>query len=162
MTTDAAAVRPFRIDVPQADLDDRHDRLDRTRWPRELPGVGWERGAPVGHLRELAGYWRDGFDWRAAEARLNALPQCTTEIDGQSFHAVRVRSRHADALPLLISHGWPSSVVEFERIVAPLVDPPDPRGAFHLVLPSLPGFGPSPPVTRPAGACRARSPRTRS
>jgi epoxide hydrolase len=140
-------ITPFRIDVPQADLDDLRDRLARTRWPRELPGVGWERGTPVGYLRELAAYWRDGYDWRAAEARLNTFPQFTAEIDGQPIHFLHVRSRHADALPLLVSHGWPSSVVEFEKVIAPLVDPPDPHDAFHLVIPSLPGFGFSPPVT---------------
>ncbi len=140
-------ITEYRIDVPQADLDDLRDRLARTRWPRELPGVGWERGTPVGYLRELATYWRDGFDWRAAEARLNVFPQFTIEIDGQEIHFLHVRSRHADALPLLVSHGWPSSVVEFEKIITPLVDPDDPRDAFHLVIPSLPGFGFSPPVT---------------
>jgi pimeloyl-ACP methyl ester carboxylesterase len=150
MNTDPQ-IRPFRIDVPQADLDDLHDRLDRTRWPRELPGVGWERGTPVGYLRELAGYWRHGFDWRAQEARLGRLPQFTTEIDGQEIHFLHVRSPEPDALPLLVSHGWPSTVVEFERIIGPLTDPrahgADPRHAFHLVVPSLPGFGFSPPVT---------------
>jgi pimeloyl-ACP methyl ester carboxylesterase len=144
-------ITPFRIDVPQADLDDLRDRLARTRWPRELPGVGWERGTPVGYLRELAEYWRDEFDWRAQEARLNKFPQFTTEIDGQEIHFLHVRSPEPDALPLLISHGWPSSVVEFEKIIGPLTDPRahggDPRDAFHLVIPSLPGFGFSPPVT---------------
>ncbi|MEJ3652847.1 epoxide hydrolase family protein [Actinomycetes bacterium KLBMP 9759] len=144
-------VRPFRIDVPQADLDDLRDRLSRTRWPHELPGVGWERGTPIGYLRELAEYWRDGFDWRAQEARLNELPQFVTEIEGQPIHFLHVRSPEPDALPLLVSHGWPSSVVEFEKIIGPLTDPRahggDPRDAFHLVIPSLPGFGFSPPVT---------------
>lgn len=140
-------ITPFRIDVPQADLDDLHDRLARTRWPRELPGVGWERGTPVGYLRELVGYWLEKYDWRAAEARLNRFPQFTTEIDGQPIHFLHVRSRHEGALPLLMSHGWPSSTVEFEKVIDALVDPPDPRDAFHLVIPSLPGFGFSPPVT---------------
>lgn len=144
-------IRPFRIDVPQPDLDDLRDRLARTRWPRELPGVGWERGTPVGYLRELAGYWRDGFDWRAQEARLNRFLQFTTEIHGQEIHFLHVRSPEPDALPLLVSHGWPSTVVEFEKIIDPLTDPRanggDPRDAFHLVVPTLPGFGFSPPVT---------------
>jgi epoxide hydrolase len=142
-------ITPFRIAVPQADLDDLHDRLDRTRWPREIRGAGWERGTPVGYLRDLVAHWRHRYDWRAAEARLNAFPQFTTEIDGQGVHFLHVRSPHEGALPLLVSHGWPSSVVEFERVVAPLVDPADPREAFHLVVPSLPGFGFSPPVTEP-------------
>jgi epoxide hydrolase len=142
---------PFRIDVPQADLDDLRDRLARTRWPRELPGAGWERGTPIGYLRELAEYWRNEFDWRAQEARLNEFPQFTTVIDGQEIHFLHVRSPEPDALPLLVSHGWPSSVVEFEKVIGPLTDPRahggDPRQAFHLVVPSLPGFGFSPPVT---------------
>ncbi|WP_219418892.1 epoxide hydrolase family protein [Pseudonocardia nigra] len=144
-------ITPFRIDVPQADLDDLRERIARTRWPRELPGVGWERGTPVGYLRELADYWRDGFDWRAQEARLNQFPQFTTLIDGQEIHFLHVRSPEPDALPLLVSHGWPSSVAEFTQIIGPLTDPRayggDPRQAFHLVVPSLPGFGFSPPVT---------------
>ncbi|OZM79304.1 epoxide hydrolase family protein [Pseudonocardia sp. MH-G8] len=144
-------ITPFRIDVPRTALDDLRDRLARTRWPRELPGVGWERGTPVGYLRELAEYWRDGFDWRSQERRLNEFPQFTTEIDGQLIHFLHVRSPEPDALPLLVSHGWPSSVVEFEKIIGPLTDPRahggNPRQAFHLVVPSLPGFGFSPPVT---------------
>jgi epoxide hydrolase len=144
-------IRPFRIDVPQADLDDLRDRLARTRWPRELPGVGWERGAPMGYLRELAEYWRDGFDWRAQEERLNRFPQFTTEMSGQEIHFLHVRSPEPDALPMLVSHGWPSTVAEFEKIIGPLTDPRahggDPRDAFHLVVPTLPGFGFSPPVT---------------
>jgi epoxide hydrolase len=144
-------ITPFRIDVPQADLDDLHQRLDRTRWPRELPGVGWERGVDVGHLRKLVGYWRHEYDWRVHEARLNRFPQFTAVIDGQSLHFLHVRSPEPDALPLLVSHGWPSSTVEFDKIIGPLTDPRahggDPRDAFHLVLPTLPGFGFSPPVT---------------
>lgn len=146
-------ITPFRIDVPQADLDDLHDRLSRTRWPRELPGVGWERGTPVGYLRGLAEHWRDGYDWREHEKRLNGFPQFTTVIDGQEIHFLHVRSPEPDALPLLVCHGWPSSVVEFEKIIEPLTDPRshggDPASAFHLVVPSLPGFGFSPPVTEP-------------
>jgi pimeloyl-ACP methyl ester carboxylesterase len=144
-------IRPFSIDIPQAELDDLHERLARTRWPVALPGVGWERGTPVGYLRELAEYWRTGFDWRAQEARLNAVANYTTEIDGQAIHFLHVRSPEPDALPLLVSHGWPSTVVEFERIIAPLTDPRahggDASQAFHLVIPTLPGFGLSPEVT---------------
>jgi epoxide hydrolase len=143
-------ITPFTLDVPQAELDDLADRLARTRWPRELPGVGWERGTPVGYLRELARYWAGEFDWRAQERRINALPQFTTVVDGQRIHFLHVRSPEPDALPLLVSHGWPSSVVEFLEVVGPLTDPRahggDPSTAFHLVVPSLPGFALSPPV----------------
>jgi len=147
-------IRPFRIDVPQADLDDLHDRLARTRWPDELPGVSWSRGVPLGYLGELAAYWRDGYDWRAQEARLNALPQFTTEIDGHNVHFLHVRSPEPDALPLVITHGWPGSIVEFLDVIGPLADPRghggDPADAFHLVIPSIPGFGLSGP-TRESG-----------
>lgn len=143
-------IRPYRIDIPQAELDDLLDRLTRTRWPVTLPGVGWERGTPVGYLRELTEYWRTGFDWRAQEARLNEFPQYTTEIDGQAIHFLHVRSPEPDALPLLMSHGWPSTAVEFENVIGPLSDPRAhggaPGQAFHLVIPSLPGFGLSPEV----------------
>jgi epoxide hydrolase len=146
-------IRPFRIEVPQADLTDLADRLARTRWPDELPGAGWGRGVPLGYLEELAGYWRDGYDWRANEARLNQLPQFTTTIDGQTIHFLHVRSPEPDALPLLVVHGYPSSIVEFTRIVGPLTDPRAHGGvagdAFHLVVPSLPGFGFSTPVRQP-------------
>jgi epoxide hydrolase len=146
-------IRPFRIEVPQADLTDLADRLARTRWPDELPGAGWGRGVPLGYLEELAGYWRDGYDWRANEARLNRLPQFTTTIDGQTIHFLHVRSPEPDALPLLVVHGYPSSIVEFTRIVGPLTDPRAHGGgagdAFHLVVPSLPGFGFSTPVRQP-------------
>jgi epoxide hydrolase len=150
-TTDE--LRPFRVDIPDGDLADLHERLARTRWPDELPGGGWRRGVPLDYLRQLADYWRTGFDWRAQEARLNALPQFTTEIDGQIIHFLHVRSPEPDAMPLLVSHGYPSSVVEFLEVVGPLSDPRahggDPADAFHLVVPSLPGFGFSTPVPQP-------------
>jgi len=146
-------IRPFRIDVPQADLDDLRDRLARTRWPDELGGVGWSRGVPVGYLRELAEYWRTSYDWRKHEARLNQLPQFTTTIDGANLHFLHVRSPEPAATPLLLLHGWPGSVVEFLELVGPLTDPAanggDPADAFHLVIPSLPGFGFSGPVAEP-------------
>jgi pimeloyl-ACP methyl ester carboxylesterase len=148
------ALRPFRIDVPQADLDDLADRLARTRWPSEIPGSGWEAGVPLGYLRDLAEYWRAGYDWRAHEARLNQFPQFTTSIDGQNVHFLHVRSREPGALPLIITHGWPGSVAEFVHVIGPLTDPArhggDPADAFHVVAPSLPGFGFSGPV-REAG-----------
>jgi epoxide hydrolase len=147
-------IRPFRIDVPQADLDDLRDRLRRTRWPDELPGVGWTRGVPLAYLKELAAYWADGYDWRKQEARLNQLPQFTTTIDGQNIHFLHVPSPEPDALPLLLTHGWPGSIVEFLNIIGPLTDPRahggDPADAFHLVIPSIPGYGFSGP-TRETG-----------
>ena len=144
------------MEVPEAELDDLRERLERTRWPAEGPGEGWSRGVPVGYLRELAGYWRDGFDWPAQEARLNRLPQFTTTIDGQPVHFLHVRSPEPDALPLLVTHGYPGSVVEFLEVAGPLTDPRshggDPADAFHLVAPSLPGYGFSTPVDQPGWA----------
>ncbi|MFE9452834.1 epoxide hydrolase family protein [Streptomyces sp. NPDC006739] len=152
-SSSAQSIRPFRLSVPQSDLDDLHDRLDRTRWPAAMPGAGWEYGVPDGYLRELVRYWRHEYDWRAAEARLNAWPQFTTTIDGATVHFAHVRSPEPDATPLIITHGWPGSVVEFLDLVAPLTDPAahggDPADAFHVVLPSIPGFGLSGPTTEP-------------
>jgi pimeloyl-ACP methyl ester carboxylesterase len=143
-------IRPFRIDIPQADLDDLRERLHRTRWPDELPEVAWTRGVPLGYLKNLADYWADGYDWRKQEARLNQYPQFTTTVDGANVHFLHVRSREADALPLLLTHGWPGSVVEFLEVIGPLIDPAahggDPADAFHLVIPSLPGHGFSGPT----------------
>ncbi|MBO0702802.1 MAG: epoxide hydrolase [Candidatus Dormibacteraeota bacterium] len=148
-----ARIRPFRIDVPEADLEDLHERLARTRWPDELPGVGWSRGVPAGYLRDLARYWRETYDWRAQEARLNRLPQFTTTIDGANVHFLHVRSPEPEALPLVITHGWPGSFVEFLRILGPLTDPRrhggDPADAFHVVVPTIPGFGFSGPAPEP-------------
>ena len=141
---------PFTIDVPEADLLDLQDRLTRTRFPAPLPGDGWDTGVPVGYLRELVEYWRDGYDWRAAERAINECPQFTTEIDGTRIHFLHVRSPEPDALPLLLTHGWPGSVVEFLDVIGPLTDPAAHGGrrseAFHVVIPSLPGFGFSGPV----------------
>lgn len=147
----STAITPFRIDIAQRDLDDLRRRLTDARWPAEQPGAEWSRGVPVGYLRELAEYWRTTYDWRAAEAELNAFPQFTTEIDGQRIHFLHVRSARPDATPLLLTHGWPGSVVEFLDVIGPLTDPGahggDPDDAFHLVIPSLPGYGFSGPVT---------------
>src|SRR6266487_531125 len=141
----ANKIEEFRIDIPQADLDDLADRLARTRWPSSLPGPAWERGVPVSYLRELAEYWRGGFDWRAQEARLNSWPHYITQIDGQKIHFLQVRSPEPDATPLLLLHGWPGSVVEFTRVIGPLSDPrahgDASAPAFDLVIPSLPGLG---------------------
>lgn len=142
-------IRPFRIEIPRADLDDLHDRLARARWPRPLPGDGWSRGVPVDHLKDLAEYWRTGYDWRRHEANLNEFPQFMTEIDGQDIHFLHVRSPEPDAVPLILTHGWPNSIVEFTRLIGPLTDPRahggDPAQAFHVVVPSVPGFGFSAP-----------------
>jgi pimeloyl-ACP methyl ester carboxylesterase len=147
-------IQPFRIDVPQADLDDLHDRIDRTRWPDELPGVGWAYGVPRGYLQELTHHWRYEYDWRAAETRLNDWPQFTTTIDGARVHFAHIRSPQADATPLMMTHGWPGSFAEFTKVAGPLTDPRahggNPADAFHLVLPSIPGFGFSGP-TRETG-----------
>ncbi|MFI1831212.1 epoxide hydrolase family protein [Streptomyces sp. NPDC020412] len=149
----------FRIDVPQSHLDDLRTRLAATRWPDELPGVGWSRGVPVGYLKELAEYWRSRYDWRAQEAALNAYPQFRTRIDGQNLHYLHVRSPEAGATPLLLLHGWPGSFVDFLDVVGPLSDPRahggDPADAFHLVIPSLPGFGFSTPLAGPGTGAAA-------
>jgi pimeloyl-ACP methyl ester carboxylesterase len=141
----AMGIRPFRIAVPDANLEDLRERLARTRWPDELPGVGWDYGVPVAYLRKLADHWRTDYNWRAQETALNQLPQFTTEIDSQTVHFLHVRSPEPDAVPLLLTHGWPGSIVEFLDVIGPLSDPrghgADPAAAFHLVVPSLPGFG---------------------
>lgn len=143
-------LQPFNIGVPEADLADLRDRLARTRWPDDLPDAGWEYGVPVGYLKDLAEYWRTGYDWRAQEARLNGYPQFTTTIDGQKIHFLHVRSAQPNALPLLLTHGWPGSVAEFLEVIGRLSDPGghggEARDAFHLVIPSLPGFGFSGPT----------------
>jgi len=151
-------IEEFRISIPQADLDDLAERLGKTRWPTVLPGPAWQRGVPVGYLRDLAAYWREEFDWRAQEKRLNAHPQYVTRIDGQKIHFLHVRSPEPNATPLLLLHGWPGSVVEFLHVIGPLSDPRahsgDPALAFDLVIPSLPGFGFSGPVAEPGWGSR--------
>ena len=148
--SDTTEIRPFRIAIPQADLDDLDHRLSHTRWPDELPDVGWTQGVPLAYLKQLTEYWHSGYDWRAQEARLNEFPQYTTTIEGQTIHFLHARSPEPDALPLIISHGYPSSIVEFLEIIGPLTDPrahgADPADAFHVVAPSIPGFGFSTPV----------------
>jgi epoxide hydrolase len=145
-----AEIRPYRIEIPQADQDDLRDRLARTRWPDELPGVGWSYGIPLAYVKELADYWRTTYDWPGQEARLNEFPQYTTTIDGQKIHFLHVRSAEPDAIPLLLTHGWPGSVVEFLEVIRPLTDPRshggNPKDAFHVVAPSIPGFGFSGPT----------------
>jgi hypothetical protein len=140
-------LHPFRVQVPQADLDDLRDRLARTRWPGELPGVGWSRGVPLGYLMELAASWRDGFDWRAWEARLNWHPQFTTTVDGQRIHFLHVRSPEPDAVALLAIHGWPGSVVELLEVSGPTREPgwdvPRIAGASGVHLTMLPSAVPT-------------------
>ncbi|MEU6076941.1 epoxide hydrolase family protein [Micromonospora sp. NPDC047074] len=145
-------MRPFRIEIPQEQWDDLTARLANTRWP-VLPDVGWSRGVPVAYLKGLAERWRTGYDWRAHEAELNRIPQFVTEIDGQRVHFLHVRSPEPDATPLMLLHGWPGSILEFVDVIGPLTDPRahggDPADAFHLVVPSLPGFGFSTPLAAP-------------
>ena len=117
------AIQPFRVEIPEADLNDLRARLDRVRWPDELTGVDWSLGVPLGYVRDLVDYWRTGFDWRAQEAKLNAFRQFTTTIDGQQVHFVHVRSPEPDALPLICTHGWPMSVYEYLDLAGPLSDP---------------------------------------
>ena len=152
--TNSTDIRPFRIEIAEDKLADLHDRLARTRWPQEPAEEGWSRGVPRAYLQELAAYWAHGFDWRAQERSLNELPQFVTEIDGQPIHFLHVRSPEPDARPLILTHGWPSSPLEFLRVLGPLADPRahggDPADAFHLVAPSLPGYGFSTPL-REAG-----------
>nr|BFE86575.1 hypothetical protein GCM10020093_091760 [Planobispora longispora] len=129
-------IRPFRVEIPQADLDDLQDRLTRTRWAEELPAdpdekkeqtgpvpPGWEYGVPAAYVKRLVERWRTGYDWRAWEAKINAYPQFTTEIDGQTVHFLHVRSAEPDATPLILTHGWPNSIVEYLDLIGPLTDP---------------------------------------
>lgn len=146
-------LRDFRVEIPEAALDDLRERLRRVRWPSEVPRSGWDRGVPPEYLRGVVDHWLHGYDWRAQEAKLNAFPQFTTRIDGQTVHVLHARSPEPDALALIMTHGWPGSVVEFLDIIGPLTDPRawggDPRDAFHLVAPSVPGFGFSTPLDQP-------------
>jgi epoxide hydrolase len=142
-------ITPFRVDVPQTALDELRARLGRAIWPSVLPGTGDRYGVPEAQVRELARYWLEEFDWRAFEARINEFPQFTTEIDGETIHFLHVRSDRPDATPLVLTHGWPGSVVEFLDVVEPLTAPPADQPAFHLVVPSLPGIGFSGPTTTP-------------
>src|SRR5215208_300105 len=146
-------IDPFTVAIPDAALEDLRERVRRTRWPQPSPGAGWERGVPADYLKQLADYWLDQYDWREQERRLNAIPQFATTIDGQPIHFLHVRSPEPDALPLILTHGWPSSPVEFLEVIGPLTDPAahgaNPADAFHVVIPSLPGYGFSTPVNEP-------------
>lgn len=144
------AIRPFTCHVSDEVILDLKDRLARTRWPDQLPDAGWDYGTEKSFLQSLCEHWRDRFDWRAAEARFNAFPQFMTEIHGEQLHFYHVRSPEPDAVPLIITHGYPGSVAEFLDILGPLSDPArhgaNPRDAFHVIAPSIPGYGFSGPT----------------
>jgi microsomal epoxide hydrolase len=136
-------LRPFTVHVPDDVLDDLRERLARTRWPDQIPGSGWDYGTDRAYLQDLCDHWRTKFDWRVQEDRFNRWPHFLTDIDGQQIHFIHARSDNADALPLIITHGWPGSVAEFLDVIEPL------RETFHVVAPSLPGYGWSGPTTAP-------------
>ena len=146
-------LQPFQIEIPEADLRELRERLAHTRWPESETVGDWSQGVPLAYLKELCDYWAEQYDWRATESRLNALPQFRTVIDGLGIHFLHVRSPHPEALPLVITHGWPGSIVEFLKVIGPLTDPAahggDPADAFHVVCPSLPGYGFSDKPDRP-------------
>jgi pimeloyl-ACP methyl ester carboxylesterase len=139
------AIQPFNLTVPQARLDDLRERLARTRWPEPETVDDWSQGVPIKAMRALVDYWRDRYDWRRCEAQLNGWGQSKAEIDGLGIHFLHIRSPEPDALPLIMTHGWPGSVIEFSKVIGPLSDPVAHGGkasdAFHLVVPSLPGYG---------------------
>lgn len=150
ITESSTTVSPFKLAIPESQLDDLRTRLAGTRWPADTPELDWSYGPPHAHLREFVDYWRASYDWRAAEAEINAYPQFTTSIDGQQIHFIHARSPEPEALPLLLTHGWAGSIMEFLRLIGPLTDPRahggDPSQAFHVVIPSPPGFGLSGPT----------------
>jgi epoxide hydrolase len=146
-------ITPFRIDIPDADLHDLRRRLQQTRWPESATVDDWSQGVPLDYVRDLCRYWLHHYDWRVCEQSLNRFPQFRTQIDGLPIHFLHIRSPHADALPVVMTHGWPGSVVEFRKVIGPLTDPVahggDAADAFHLVCPSLPGYGFSGKPTAP-------------
>jgi pimeloyl-ACP methyl ester carboxylesterase len=151
--SDTAAIRPFQVNVPEAELTEMRRRINETRWPDRETVADDSQGVPLTMMQELARYWGTDYDWRKCEARLNALPQFMTEIDGLDIHFIHVRSKHDDALPLIVTHGWPGSIIEQLKIIDPLTDPTAHGGsasdAFHVVIPSIPGFGFSAKPTTP-------------
>jgi microsomal epoxide hydrolase len=143
-----ATIRPFKVHVSDQVLIDLRRRLAETKWPDQIPGTTWEYGADIKKVRELAEYWQNGYDWRAQEAKINRFDQFTTEIDGQQIYFIHQRSPRSDAIPLLLIHGWPGSIVEFLALIEPLTHPKDSHSpAFDVIVPSLPGFGFSGPTT---------------
>lgn len=143
-------LQPFKIEVPSNILNDLHTRIDNTRWPDQLPGTGWDYGVPTDYIKNITNYWRHQYDWRKWEARINQYPQFITEIDGQQIHFLHVISPEPTATPIIVTHGWPGSIVEFLDIIEPLSNPVAHGGkasdAFHLVIPSIPGYGFSGPT----------------
>jgi len=141
----ASGITPFQIAVEEQQLTDLRERLARTRWPERETVTDWSQGIPLVYLQELCEHWREHYDWRRTEAALNGIEQFTTELDGLPIHFLHARSPHDDALPLLITHGWPGSIMEFSKVIGPLTDPPahggQPEDAFHVICPSLPGYG---------------------
>src|SRR3954453_8621768 len=139
------SITPFTIAVPEEQLDDLRRRLHSARGPEAETVDDWSQGIPLTYVQELCRYWADDYDWRASEARLNRFPQFRTEVDGLGIHFIHARSPHEDAFPLVITHGWPGSIVEFHKVIEPLTNPTAFGGkatdAFHVVCPSLPGFG---------------------
>ena len=153
LPTATKEITPFKVDVPQAPLDDLKERLANTRWPDKEPVTDWSQGVPLTKAQSLVEYWRTRYEWRPVERILNGLPQFRTQIDGLGIHFIHVRSKHKNALPMILTHGWPGSVLEFLQVIAPLTDPTAHGGkadeAFHVVIPSLPGFGFSDKPTEP-------------
>src|SRR5215203_6422232 len=139
------AIRPFQIEVPQVTLDDLRARLDNTRWTDEVNGAGWDYGTNLGYLRELCQYWKDDFDWREQEARLNELSHFQADVDGLGIHFVHERGKGPDPTPLLLTHGWPDSFYPFHKLIPMLTDPErfggDPEDSFDVIVPSVPGYG---------------------
>ena len=146
-------VTPFKVHVPQAALNDLKKKLANARWPDKEPVTDWSQGVPLAKAQSLVEYWRTRYDWRLVESTLNGLPQFRAQIDGLGIHFIHVRSKHESALPIILTHGWPGSVLEFLQVIEPLVDPTAHGGkadeAFHVVIPSLPGFGFSDKPTQP-------------
>jgi len=138
-------IKPFKIDIPQTQLDDLKARLANTRWPNKEPVDDWSQGAPLNAVQSLCDYWQNQYDWRRCEREINAHPQFTTEIDGLEIHFLHIRSPHENAMPMIMTHGWPGSILEFMKVIGPLTNPTAHGGkaedAFHLVIPSLPGYG---------------------
>src|ERR1700709_2299484 len=141
----ATGIRPFRIEVPEREIEELRRRIDATRWPTRELVADRSQGVQLAAIQELARYWTTEYDWRKCETKLNVLPQFKTEIDGLDIHFIHVRSAHENALPLIMTHGWPGSIIELLETIGPLTAPPrhggPAEGAFHLVLPSIPGYG---------------------
>jgi len=155
-SADATAIRPFTIEISEADLDDMRERIGATRWPEHETVNDASQGSQSATMQALARYWGSDYDWRRLEAKLNDLPQFMTEIDGLDIHFIHVRSKHEDALPLILTHGWPGSIVELLNVIEPLTNPTANGGraedAFHVVIPSIPATGSPGSRPRPVGA----------